>query len=180
MRRDRLGESGFTILEVVVAAAVLALGLMGLLSAIPGGLKLMQTSRETQIALTCIRSKLEEMRAADFDTLYDTYNGQAVIAFEDKDLSGDFTAGEETLPFVPTMTRHGLVTFLREAEAAAAWGTGTVDLNADGDGADAPPGGGGTGQAPFQAFAISITLSWQSETGTRSVKLVDLIYDGGS
>jgi type II secretory pathway pseudopilin PulG len=180
VRGARGSESGFTILEVVVAAAVLAVGLLGLLSAIPSGLKLLEASRATQIALTTIRSKIEEMRGTTFANVYATFNGQAVIAFRDKNGNGAYDAGEESLPFVSGQTSHGSVTFLTEAQAAAAWGIGSCDLNADGDSADTPPGGGVSGQAAFVVLPVSITFQWKTgKSDTSSITVRDMIFDIG-
>lgn len=175
MRTTSTAERGFTIIEVMVAAAVLAIGLMGLLSAISNGLKLSSTSRESQLALAAMRSRFDQMKADVFATLYSDYTTNAakrdIIIFEDKNSNGAYDAGEESLPFVSGQSIHGSVAFLSETEAGAAWGVpGEADLNGDGDANDAA-------DASFGVYAVRIQLQWRGTAGNRSLELIDTIYE---
>ena len=178
MRRAR--DSGFTILEVMVAAAILALGLMGLLSAISSGLKLEENSRETQLALATARSKFDEMKAdyASGDAnFYTTYANQALYMFDDKNSNGVYDAGEESYPFQSGKTVHGHVTFLGEHDAAAVWGqpNNSIDLNGDGNTNDSPPG-----NPNFKTWVVKIDLSWRGATGNRSLVLFDTVFESSN
>lgn len=53
---------GFTLLEVMIGAAILAIAIMGLLAVLTATSRLQQTNRETTQALNAIRDKLEELR----------------------------------------------------------------------------------------------------------------------
>lgn len=53
---------GFTLLEVMVAAAILAIGIVGLLSVLTATQRMQQQTRESTLALNAIRDKLEELR----------------------------------------------------------------------------------------------------------------------
>jgi prepilin-type N-terminal cleavage/methylation domain-containing protein len=53
---------GFTLLEVMVAAAILAIAIVGLLSVLTATQRLQQQTRESTLALNAIRDKLEELR----------------------------------------------------------------------------------------------------------------------
>lgn len=60
MRRDR--SRGFTLIEVMIAAAILAIAVVGLLSVLTSAQRLQQQNKETTLAMNAIRDKLEELR----------------------------------------------------------------------------------------------------------------------
>lgn len=68
-------KSGFTLLELMIAVGVLIVALVGLLGVFAHMMLLNENSRSLTIALTACQDKLEEMRNANFSTLYTTYNG---------------------------------------------------------------------------------------------------------
>lgn len=68
-------NSGFTLLELMIAAAVLVIAISGLLAVFTGLLSLNENSRQLTLAITACQDKMEEIRDSDFDTLYSTYNG---------------------------------------------------------------------------------------------------------
>jgi len=53
---------GFTLLEVMVGAAILAIAIMGLMAVLTATSRLQQSNRETTQALNAIRDTLEELR----------------------------------------------------------------------------------------------------------------------
>ncbi len=55
-------QRGFTLLEVMVAAAILSIAIVGLLSVLTATQRLQQQTRESTLALNAIRDKLEELR----------------------------------------------------------------------------------------------------------------------
>lgn len=55
-------QYGFTLLEVMVAAGILAIAIVGLLSVLTSAQRLQQQTRESTLALNSIRDKLEELR----------------------------------------------------------------------------------------------------------------------
>ena len=68
-------KSGFTLLELMIAVGVLIVALVGLLGVFAHMMLLNENSRKLTIAVTACQDKLEEMRNANFSTLYATYNG---------------------------------------------------------------------------------------------------------
>ena len=149
--RARAGaRGGFTIIEVVIAAMVVVVGLLGLLSAISSSLQLAVTSRETQIATSGIQREIETIRDAavavtPFSNILTTYGGAT------------FTVPGLTL--MPGQTAQGTVTFLSEPQAATALGLVAVDLNGNGNYTDTP-------DATFYTYVIRVDVSWQSEMGS--------------
>ncbi len=57
-----MGRKGFTLTEVVVSTVIVAVGLVGLLSAFLSGLLLIESSRSTAVAAADARTVFEEMR----------------------------------------------------------------------------------------------------------------------
>ncbi|MEW5758389.1 MAG: prepilin-type N-terminal cleavage/methylation domain-containing protein [Candidatus Omnitrophota bacterium] len=68
-------NSGFTLIEVLVAAGILVFCLCGLLVTYIGCFILNETSRNTTIALSGARTKMEELKQETFDNLLN-HNGE--------------------------------------------------------------------------------------------------------
>ena len=77
-------RAGFTLLEVLIASIVLAIALMGLLSAILYIHTLNQGSRENGLALRGASEKMEEVMSQDLDTVVADYD---LFAFDVEGLS---------------------------------------------------------------------------------------------
>lgn len=60
-RADSLGGRGFTLIEVVVAMAILGVGLVVMIELFSGGLRLERTSEEFSQAVNYARMKMEEI-----------------------------------------------------------------------------------------------------------------------
>ncbi len=60
-RADSLGNRGFTLIEVVVAMAILGVGLVVMIELFSGGLRLERTSEEFSQAVNYARMKMEEI-----------------------------------------------------------------------------------------------------------------------
>lgn len=63
--RGRRGQKGFTLLEVVVAMAILGVGLTVIIELFSGGLRLGRTSEEYTKAVGYARMKMEEISLTD-------------------------------------------------------------------------------------------------------------------
>lgn len=168
-------EAGFTILEVLIAAVVVAIGIVGLISAISSGLKLSETSNETQIAVSAARRKIEEIRAVaatDFTRVF-AYNGQTERLLRDPAQPFNASTNPDLLPLQPGDTAQLLVTFLTEAEAFAEFSPtlpAGYDFNGNGTFNDtSAPVSGGT------AYAVKVRVRWQSEFGARATSMSTLI-----
>ncbi len=66
---------GFTLLELMITAALLVIAISGLLAIFTGLYSLNETSRKLTLAITACQDKMEEIRDSDFSTLFATYNG---------------------------------------------------------------------------------------------------------
>ena len=65
MERKRSSIGGFTLLEVVVAMAILGLGLVAIMELFSSGLRLARLSEDYSKAVSLARTKMEEVRIAD-------------------------------------------------------------------------------------------------------------------
>jgi Tfp pilus assembly protein PilV len=70
-------QAGFTLVEAIVTALVLAVGVMGLMGAFALSGALSQTAREWTVASTAARGKIEEIRGASYTSVLATYNNQS-------------------------------------------------------------------------------------------------------
>jgi len=68
-------RNGFTLLELMITAAILVVSITGLLALFVGLASLNQNSKNTTLAMTACQDKMEEIRDSDFSTLYANYNG---------------------------------------------------------------------------------------------------------
>jgi len=64
-----LKKGGFTLLELMIAAAILIVALLGLLGVFTGCFGLNETARNLTIAINGAQEKMEEIRNADFGTI---------------------------------------------------------------------------------------------------------------
>ena len=67
-------DSGFTLLELMIAAAILVVAIVGLLATFTGFLSLNENSRNVSLAIAACQDKTEEIRDSDFSALYSTYS----------------------------------------------------------------------------------------------------------
>ena len=66
--------AGMTLVEIMIAVAVVALALLGIMSAVSAATTLQETSREKAVAYMAARELLESMRSDNFADLYSRYN----------------------------------------------------------------------------------------------------------
>lgn len=71
----KMRNKGFTLLELMVTAAVLVIAITGLLALFTGLSSLNENSKNISLAMTACQDKMEEIRDSDFSTLYTIYNG---------------------------------------------------------------------------------------------------------
>ncbi len=74
MASFKLNKSGFTLIELMIGAAVLIIALVGLLATYTGSFNLNETARNLTIAMNVNQEKLEEIRNHDFDSIVTDYS----------------------------------------------------------------------------------------------------------
>ncbi|HAJ57806.1 MAG TPA: hypothetical protein DCL35_08635 [Candidatus Omnitrophica bacterium] len=71
----RKNNKGFTLLELMIASAVIIVALAGLLSTYVACLELNETTKNTNLALNSAQKVLEEIRSSTFSGIASAYNG---------------------------------------------------------------------------------------------------------
>ena len=95
--RRSSGRAGFTLVEIMISAIVLVLGLLGFVRVIAASVGASSRNQESNQAIQAARAKIEEIQTADFADLFRLYNAVA----------GDDPAGAGTAPGA-TFTVPGL------------------------------------------------------------------------
>ncbi|MDP8229618.1 MAG: prepilin-type N-terminal cleavage/methylation domain-containing protein, partial [Candidatus Gorgyraea atricola] len=67
-------KSGFTLLELVMAVAILVVAITGILAIFAKFIALNEDARSLTIALTSCQDKMEEIRNSNFDTVFANYD----------------------------------------------------------------------------------------------------------
>ena len=74
----KLSHKGFSLIELMVAAAILALAIFGIFQAYSTGFLGMFDARDRTVATNYVQEKMEELKNADFDTVVDEASSQIV------------------------------------------------------------------------------------------------------
>jgi prepilin-type N-terminal cleavage/methylation domain-containing protein len=77
---SRISQSGMTLMEVLIALFILSVGLIGVLSAVPIGVRSAQTVIFQDASIHLAQSKLAEFRRDRVDPAIDLVNGSAYLA----------------------------------------------------------------------------------------------------
>ena len=73
---EKNGQKGVTLLEVVMALAVIAISLLSVVSVIVHTTNLKDSTRDLTISKEAAQARFEEMRDADFATVAAAYDGR--------------------------------------------------------------------------------------------------------
>lgn len=117
-RRTRRGDAGFTLVELMIAIVVLLVAVLGTFAAQFRSRELLQTSRETAIAMADLQAAMEQVLLRPVDQIpvaSSAYaDGQPIAAYTDLHLSGQRIVADypgyaggaipDPLPIVLTMT----------------------------------------------------------------------------
>lgn len=102
--RDRRTQKGFTLLEILAALAVLAIGLVSVLSLFPMGFQSTKRAAETSVASLYGQQKLESILTRGYDFVIDNDTGNGTFA-EDPYYQWEYS----TLPSSPSRSTDPLL-----------------------------------------------------------------------
>ncbi len=179
MRAQGGKEAGFGLVEVMVALAIIAVGVVGLLAALLPAIQLSDTSRETTVAMNAAREMIAIIdRSWSFDDTFAMYN---------KD-SNDDPDGAGTAPgpgfIVEDLSAQpgdadGFVGRISFPVTGAALREDTMnpelgmprDLNGDGvvDAADH--------SGDYIILPVTVIIEWQGAAGLRSTEISTLLTE---
>lgn len=172
--RARRSRAGFTLIDVMMAAIVLAVAISGLSGSILVALSLNRVNRDTAVAQQAARLAIEQLESRTFNEIFAAYNGNAG---DNAGLGtpavgpGFAVAGLEPLPgdadgmcgrFMFPVTVVGGVEQLREDVVDANLG---MPLDLDGaNGIDAA-----NHATDYRLLPVRIRVEWQSRVGPRQL-----------
>jgi type IV pilus modification protein PilV len=106
---------GFTLLEVLVAAVVLALGITAAIGALQSGLQALDNARNYTTAAQLMQNEMERLRLKSWSQLQSMQdNGDTIVATNSTTKSG----GE---PFACTRTIRDLKDDMKQIELVSSW-----------------------------------------------------------
>jgi len=108
-------KKGFSLIELMVAVAILALTIFGIFHAFSVGFMGMTDSRDRTVATNYVQEKMEELKNADFDTVVDESGSQIIddIKFN-RSVNVDYIDGETNLIVTEPTT-------LKQVTTAVTW-----------------------------------------------------------
>lgn len=118
-------EKGFSLIEVLIATAIFAVGTLALIGAQMASIKSNKSSYEFVVASTLVEQKIEEIRAVGLDALIDGADGAPVDALgrtKDFYTSNNLTEPDDsTFMFTRTWTVAALVGNQYTLDVETAW-----------------------------------------------------------
>ncbi len=175
-------EAGLTLIEVLIAAAVLAVGILGVAGAFPSAFRQVTEGGQITKATALAHQMMEDIRSepAYYIPRYAGKNGQGVATdaptncWEDTPWSctagvvwGDQFCGNTKL----TRWAQDVTDDSKDGRPLAS-GRGTVTVV---DHENPVPAGGGAVGAATVMLRITVTVSWDQMTGRRQVQLVSTV-----
>jgi prepilin-type N-terminal cleavage/methylation domain-containing protein len=176
-------EYGFTLIEIAISLAVIAVALLALMSTVTTSSSLQHEAHELTQAMNAARSVVEQMKTSGtFAEIFRRYNSTAL---DDTGLQGIIPGNLfDVTGFRPSPTdpdqRVGLVVFpsdptnpsvlLENSAIAKKWLPNGIDLNLDGviDGMDH--------SGDYQLLPVIIVIEWYGIGGRHQVELPTIIY----
>lgn len=176
----RVGRRGFTIVEVMIAAAVLVIAISGLVGALVGSTSLGRVNRESALAEQAARRVLEELQGVPFAEVFATYNASTdddaglavaargsnfvVVGLDADPNDADGFCGEVIFPVIDVAGTMQL----REDVVDGALGM-PRDLNGSGAVDTADHAG------DYRLLPVRIRVAWRGVSGSRAYDLETLV-----
>ncbi|MDZ4774786.1 MAG: hypothetical protein SGI72_16800 [Planctomycetota bacterium] len=177
-RRRHGSTRGFTLVEAVVAATVLVIGVLGYVASVTTGNRLMLQNRETRRAYTAAQTVFAEMQSQSIEDVFANYNSTTSDdpAGATRSPGNRFTAAGVGVCASGSTDGAGAVRFpskdgttLREDIVDAALG---MPRDLDGDGVISS----GPLTKPPLILPVEVTVKWQSSGGEREVTVRKFLF----
>lgn len=179
-RHARGRRSGFTLIEVIVASAVLVIGSLGLSAAITSSARLMELNRERGLAHEAARAELESLENSTFTQVFARFNatkaddpagvtspgrGFAVAGLNAVRGDPDGLPGEIIFPTVGDLGVQ-----LTESYADSRFRM-PGDLNGDG------LASAGAMAGSYSVLPVRVRVRWRGPTGNSTLELDTVLMD---
>jgi len=179
--RPARGRAGFSLVEVLIAAVILAVAITGISGSILSAMALNRVNRDTALAQQAARRAMEELSGVPFAEVFACYNANAgddlgltvpargpnfaVAGLDVQDGDADGFCGRVLFP---TTTVAGWEQ-LREDVADAGLGM-PRDLNGDGN----PPDGLDHAN-DYVLLPVRVRVEWRGVSGPRQIELESML-----
>jgi type II secretory pathway pseudopilin PulG len=160
-------RSGITLLDVTIAAALLAIAITSLMSLILSSVRLGRVNRETALANQAARRMIEQIQAVGFANIFATFSANpdfAVSGLDPQRGDADGMPGRISFPTVGGELREDVV-------------DEGLDMPRDLDGDDAVDGADHAGD--YVVLPVRVRVEWRGVSGDRAVELTTLLMDWG-
>ena len=84
-KRKLLAQDGFTLVELLVSSAILIVTIVGILVSYVRSLELAEVAKNKTIAMSAVKSRMEQIKNTAFDNIVSTYNN---VTFTTSNLNG--------------------------------------------------------------------------------------------
>jgi len=104
-KKRRHCSDAFTLVEVMVASAVMLLGIVGMIRVLVSGSEMLDVSRKQTIAMQVIQGQLDNIRLRDWSVV-DAYPASRTVNIDDADQNSNVAAGFVFGPNLPAICRN--------------------------------------------------------------------------
>jgi prepilin-type N-terminal cleavage/methylation domain-containing protein len=148
-------RAGFTMIEVVLAMALLSIALLALMSGVISSMTLVEANRQDSLAMNAARDKVAEMSAKPFDKVFTSFRGHT-FAVAGLQAPGGGESGRVLFPMNGTNLSETVTdpTLLMPR-----------DLNLDGDSNDSNVTVG------HELLPVKVRILWETVQGPRTLDL---------
>ena len=119
-------ETGFTLVEVIVGAAILAVTVLALYGAFSFGFSTIKVSQEDVRADQILVQKLETLRIYNWTNIINNYVGTNFTAYYSTNGGVTYEGSLSVTPFVPTAINETYTDSLRQVTVSVGWLSGGV------------------------------------------------------
>jgi len=150
----RTQPTGFTIVEVVMAMAMISVALLALMSTVISTMTLVEVNRQDSLAMNAARNKVAEMAAKPFDKLFSSFRGHT---FPVAGLQRGNGANPGRVVFPQTGNQLSETVTDRNLLMPR-------DLNLDGDASD------NNVSTEYELLPVKIVIDWDTVQGARTIE----------
>ena len=169
----KLNRDGFSLFEVMIAMAIIALAFLALMTALTTGMREDVVTKEQLLAMQSARATVEVMRNTTFSEIYKRYNSVTT----DDPSTGSSPGSTFTITGLTPATGYATVGRIEFPEIANALREDVTDTelgmprDLDGNGAV----GATSVSTTYRLLPVRIVIQWKVPNGSSTVKIVTFL-----